>query len=125
MKLVKIILLAVAAALLTVSCVQKSGPEGTLGNYSVTNDKGTVNASTGSGIIYTKMYDAVAKLKFDFRTTANDKAVIAATDKVASDYKDYANETIKISVVFTEANALGEAQKAPVVIKTYTFTPVS
>ena len=34
--------------MLFVSCVQKTGPEGVLGNYSVTCDK-TVSAYTGSG----------------------------------------------------------------------------
>ena len=36
------------SALLFVSCVQKTGPEGVLGNYSVTCDK-TVSAYTGPG----------------------------------------------------------------------------
>ena len=73
------------SALLFVSCVQKTDPEGVLGNYSVTCDK-TVSAYTGSGIIFTKMYDEVAKLakELNFRTDANDKKVIAATDKVAA-----------------------------------------
>ena len=123
MKLVKIIILAIAAALLFVSC-ETSGPEGTLGSYSVTCDK-EVAGSSGSGIIYKQMYDAVAKLKFDFRTKANDQAVIAATDKVASDYKDQASEEMTITVYFKEANALGEAEKKAVTIKSYKFTPVN
>lgn len=122
MKLFKIITMAVLSALLFVSC-EVTGPEGVLGTYSVTCDK-VVSNNTGSGIIYTQMYDAVAKLKFEFKTASNDKAVIAATDKVAEDYKNQASEKITLSVVFTEANALNEAQKKPIVLKTYTFTPV-
>lgn len=122
MKLFKIITMAVLSALLFVSC-EVTGPEGVLGTYSVTCDK-VVSNNTGSGIIYKQMYDAVAKLKFEFKTAANDKAVIAATDKVAEDYKNQASEKITLSVVFTEANALNEAQKKPIVLKTYTFTPV-
>ena len=123
MKIVKSLILAIAATLLFASC-EVTKPEGVLGTYSVTCDKTSVNASTGSGIIFNKLYDAVAKLKFDFRTDANDKAVLAATDKIAADYKDQASEPIVISVVFREANAMGEAEKKPVVIKSYTFTPV-
>lgn len=122
MRIVKSLILAIAAALLLSSC-QVIKPEGTLGTYSVTCDK-TVSANTGNGVIFNTMYDAVAKLKFDFRTSANDKAVIAATDKVAEEYKDQASEPIVISVVFREANAMGEAEKKPVVIKSYNFTPV-
>ncbi len=122
MRIVKSLILAIAAALLLSSC-QVIKPEGTLGTYSVTCDK-TVSANTGNGVIFNTMYDAVAKLKFDFRTSANDKAVIAATDKVAEEYKDQASEPIVISVVFKEANAMGEAEKKPVVIKSYNFTPV-
>ena len=123
MKLLKIIFLAVVSSLLFVSCVEKTGPEGTLGNYSVTCDK-TDSVNTGSGIIFTKMSDAVVNLKLEFRTAANDKTVIATTDKVANEYKNPASEKIVVSVVFTEAKALGESEKKPVVLKTYTFTPV-
>ena len=122
MKFVKTIILTIAAALLFVSC-EKSGPEGVLGTYGAACDK-TVSQSTGSGIILKEMQDAIAALKFDFRTKENDKAVLAATDKIASERKDYASETIKISVYFKEANAMGEAEKKPVYLKEYTFTPV-
>ena len=124
MKLFKIIVLAAAAVLLCASCT-KSGTEQVLGNYSVTCDK-AVSSSTGSGVIYYAMYNKIVAVArdFNFRTDANDKAVIAAADQIASEYKDQASEKITVSVIFTEANALGEAEKKPVVIKSYTFTPV-
>ncbi len=52
------------------------------------------------------------------------KVVIAAADKVAAEYKDQANKPIEVYVVFQPGNAMGEAEKKPIVIKTYKFTPV-
>lgn len=85
-----------------------------------------MSAYSGSGVIFTAMYDEVAKLarEMNFRTDANDKKVIAATDKIAAEYKNQASEKITISVVFTEANESGKAEKKPVVLKSYVFTPV-
>ena len=85
-----------------------------------------MSAYSGSGVIYTTMYDEVAKLtrEMDFRTDANDKKILAATDKIAAEYKNQASEKITISVVFTEANESGKAGKKPVVLKSYVFTPV-
>ena len=46
-----------------------------------------MSAYSGSGVIFTAMYDEVAKLarEMNFRTDANDKKVIAATDKIAAE----------------------------------------
>ena len=125
MRILKAIVLAAAAALLFVSCVPKTTPESIPGNYSVTCDK-TVSLNSGSGIIYSTMYDEVAKLanELKFRTDANDKKVIAVTDKVAAEYKNQASEKIKISVIFTESNQSGKPENKPVVIKSYDFIPV-
>ena len=48
-----------------------------------------------------------------------------AADKVAAEYKDQADKPIVVSVVFRPGNAMGEAEKADIVIKKYTFTPVN
>lgn len=70
------------------------------------------------------MYEEVAKLGYEVKTAANDKAVIAATDKVYEARKNQASEAITISVGFKEGNVSGKSENTPVVIKTYTLTPV-
>ena len=50
------------------------------------------------------MYEEVAKLGYEVKTAANDKAVIAATDKVYEARKNQASEAITISVGFKEGN---------------------
>ena len=86
-----------------------------------------VSSSEGSGIIFVAIRDAVitASRGFDFRTDSNDKAVIAAADKAAEEHKNQANKKVVVSVVFQPGNAMGEAEKKPVVIKSYTFTPAN
>ena len=121
MKLVKILALAVATALLFVSCTQNNS-EAPHGNYVVTCDK-DVSLLSGSGSIFSEMYDEVAKLGYEVRTAANDKAVIAATDKVYEARKNQASEALTISVGFKEGNVSGQPENTPVVIKTYTLTP--
>ena len=76
---------------------------------------------------FNKIRDAVilAGRGRDFHTAANDKVVIEAADKVAAEYKDQADKPIVVSVVFRPGNAMGEAEKADIVIKKYTFTPVN
>ena len=122
MKLVKILALAVATALLFVSCT-KNNSEAPHGNYVVTCDK-EVSLLSGSGIIFNEMSEEVAKLGYEVKTAANDKAVIAATDKVYEARKDQASEAITISVGFKEGNVSGKPENTPVVIKTYKLTPV-
>ena len=127
MKAFKFIALAVAACMtLCFTSCTKTGTDQTLGTYSATCNV-EVSTSEGSGIIFSAIRDAVinASRGFDFRTDANDKAVIAAADKAAAEHKDQANKAIVVSVVFQPANAMGEAEKKPIVIKTYPFTPVN
>jgi len=122
MKLVKILALAVTTALLFVSCT-KNNSEAPHGNYVVTCDK-EVSLHSGSGIIFNEMCEEVAKLGYEVKTAANDKAVIAATDKVYEARKNQASEAITISVGFKEGNVSGKPENIPVVIKTYTLIPV-
>ena len=126
MKAIKLITLAVAAcmALCFTSCTT-TGTDTEIGNYTCTVDV-TVSAYEGAGIVFYAMRDAVIKASrdFDFRTSANDNVVIAAADKTAQEYKDQSNKKINVSVVFQPGNAMGEAEKKPVVLKTYTFVPV-
>ena len=84
-----------------------------------------VSSSEGSGVIFFAIRDAVitASKGFNVRSDANDKAVIAAADKAAEEHKNQANKRIVVSVVFQPGNAMGEAEKKPVVIKTYPFFP--
>ena len=121
MKFFKILILAAVSALLFVSCVQKTGPDGTFGTYSVTCDK-MLSTTSGSGIILKTMQNAVVNLKLDYRTAANDKKVIETTDKIAEENKDKASENMTITVAFTAANDYGKPGNKPVVIKTYQFT---
>ena len=121
-----IALVAVAClSLCFAACTKITGNEKVLGSYTATCDI-TVYTSEGSGIIFGAIRDAVilAGRDYDFRTDAGDKAVIAAADKVAQEYKDQANKKITVSVVFQPGNAMGEAEAKPIVIKSYTFTPV-
>ncbi|MBR5404047.1 MAG: hypothetical protein IK113_07490 [Bacteroidales bacterium] len=126
MKTIKLVAMAVVAcmALCFTSC--SINDPGDSGSYTATCDV-AVSASEGSGIIFNKIRDAVilAGRGLDFRTEANNKVVIDAADKVAAEYKDQANKPIVVSVVFRPGNAMGEAEKADIVIKKYTFTPVN
>lgn len=125
-----IIFIALAAvACLTLcftSCTKTTGDDKTVGTYTATCDS-NVSSSEGSGVIFYAIRDAVisASRGFDFRTDSNDKAVIAAADKAAEEHKNQANKQIVVSVVFQPGNAMGEAEKKPVVIKSYTFTPAN
>lgn len=126
MKPFKLVVLAVAAcmALCFTSCGKINDP-GDSGSYTATCNI-AVTGSEGSGIIFNKIRDAVilAGRDFNFKTDANDKVVIAAADKVAAEYKDQANKAIVVTVVFRPGNAVGEAEKADIPVKSYTFTPV-
>ena len=128
MKAFKFIALAAVAclALCFSSCTKISGNDKTVGSYTATCDI-NVSSSEGSGIIFVAIRDAVitASRGFDVRSDSNDKAVIAAADKAAEEHKNQANKKIVVSVVFQPGNAMGEAEKKPVVIKSYTFTPVN
>ena len=99
---------------------------GDSGSYTATCNI-AVTGNEGSGIVFNKIRDAVilAGRDFNFRTAANDKVVTDAADKVAAEYKDQANKAMVVSVVFRPGNAMGEAEKADIVIKKYTFTPVN
>ena len=128
MKAFKLIALAAAAcmAICFTSCTKVSGGDDkNLGTYGATCDV-SVSTSEGSGVIFSAIRDAVivTSRSFDFRTDANDKAVIAAADKAAAEHKDQANKKIVVSVIFQPANAMGEAEKKPIVLKSYTFNPV-
>lgn len=81
----------------------------------------------GSGIIFNEMDEAVQKAaaNYKFRTKESDMAVIAAADKVAAERKDYSDKKFKIDVAFKEANASGQPEKTPSVIRSYTFTPLA
>ena len=126
MKAIKLVTMAVVAfmALGLTSCT-KNIQDPVVGDYTVISDI-TVNRNEGSGIIYYQMRDAVinAARGADVRSEATDKAVIAAADVVAHDYKDQANKKVVLSVVFQPGNAMGEAEKKPTVLKSYTFVPV-
>ena len=126
MKTIKLVAMALVAcmALCFTSC--SINDPGDSGSYTATCDIAVTNNS-GSGIIFNKIRDAVilAGRGRDFHTAANDKVVIEAADKVAAEYKDQADKPIVVSVVFRPGNAMGEAEKADIVIKKYTFTPVN
>ena len=128
MKAIKFIALAAVACLTLcfTSCTKTTGDDKNVGSYTATCDS-DVSSSEGSGVIFYAIRDAVisASRGFDFRTDSNDKAVIAAADKKAEEYKDQANKPIVVSVIFQPGNAMGEAEKKPVVIKSYTFTPAN
>lgn len=130
MKTLKLIAMAVVAciALCLTSCseINNGGSDPVIGSYGATSDI-AVSSSEGSGVIFNAIRDAVINTSrgFDVRTKENDKAVIAAADKVAGQYKDQANKKIVVSVIFQPGNAMGEAEKKPVVLKSYTFTPVN
>ena len=127
MKAIKFFAIAAVAcmALCFTSCTKPSGNDPVVGSYTAIADISVVNTE-GSGIILGKIKDAViiASRGFDVRSDANDKVVIAAADKVAAEYKDQANKKIVVSVVFQPGNEMGTAEKKPIVIKSYTFTPV-
>lgn len=127
MKTIKFFALAIVAcmALCFTSCT-KTGDTDEFGTYTATCDV-TVSSSEGSGIIFNQIRDAVliAGKSFNFRNSANDKAVIAAADKKAEEYKDQANKPIVVSVIFQPGNEMGQAEKKPIVIKNYTFKPVN
>lgn len=120
-----LILLLVPFALSFTSCTKTTDTGKDAGSYTAICDD-NVSSSEGSGVIFFAIRDAVlnASRNFDFRTDANDKAVIAAADKAAEEHKNQANKKIVVSVVFQPGHAMGEAEKKPVVIKSYTFTPV-
>ncbi len=126
MKAIKFFALAVAAcmALCFTSCT-KTSPEPNVGTYTCIPDI-TVSSSEGSGIIFVAMRDAVLKATRDFhsRSDAGDKAAISAAESAAAEHKDQANKKIVVSVVFQPGNAMGESEKAPIVLKSYTFNPV-
>lgn len=126
MKAFKFIALAAVACLAFClsSCTKTSGNDKTVGSYTAICDT-EVSSAEGSGIIFFAIRDAVIKASkgFDFRTDSNDSAVIAAADKVAEEYKNQANKQVVVSVVFQPGNAMGESEKKPIVIKSYTFTP--
>ena len=120
-----LLFLLVPLALCFTSCTKTTDNGKDVGTYTAICDT-DVSSSEGSGIIYVAIRDAViiASRGFDFRTADNDKAVIAAADKAAEEHKDQANKKVVVSVVFQPGHAMGEAEKKPVVIKSYTFTPV-
>lgn len=128
MKAFKFIALAAVACLAFCfsSCTKISGDDKNVGTYTAISDV-DVTSSEGSGVIFFAIRDAVinASRGFDVRTASNDKAVIAAADKAAEEHKNQANKKIVVSVVFQPGNAMGEAEKKPVVIKSYTFTPAN
>jgi hypothetical protein len=128
MKAIKFIALAAVACLTLcfTSCTKTTGDDKNVGSYSAICDS-DVSSSEGSGIIFFAIRDAVitASKGFNVRSDSNDKAVIAAADKAAEEHKNQANKAVVVSVVFQPGNAMGEAEKKPVVIKSYTFTPAN
>ena len=128
MKAVKFFALAMAACLTLcfTSCTKTSGTDQNVGTYTAICDS-DVSSSEGSGIIFFAIRDAVitASRDFNVRSDANDKTVVAAADKAAEAHKNQANKKVVVSVVFQPGNAMGEAEKKPIVIKSYTFTPAN
>ncbi len=128
MKAIKFIALAAVACLTLcfTSCTKTTGDDKNVGSYTAICDS-DVSSSEGSGIIFFAIRDAVitASKGFNVRSDSNDKAVIAAADKAAEEHKNQANKAVVVSVVFQPGNAMGEAEKKPVVIKSYTFTPAN
>jgi hypothetical protein len=122
MKLFKLIFLAAISTLLLSSCVKRIGPDGTFGTYSVTCDK-MLSTTSGSGIIYTTMHNAVVNLKLDYRTAANDKKVTETTDRIYEENKNKASDAMTLSVMFTASSDFDKPGSKPVLIKKYTFTP--
>ncbi|MBQ6074207.1 MAG: hypothetical protein IJK90_09890 [Bacteroidales bacterium] len=127
MKAIKSIAIAIAAcmALLMASCTEIS-PEPKVGSYTCTADI-NVSSSEGSGIIFFAMRDAVLKATrgYDTRSSAGDNAAISAAESAAAQYKDQANKKIVVSVVFQPGNEMGKGDSKPVVLKSFTFTPVN
>ncbi len=128
MKATKSILIAIAACMVfcITSCNQIDNSDPVVGIYTCIPDI-NVSSSEGSGIIFGAMRDAVLKAtrQYDIRSSAGDNAAVSAAEGVAAQYKDQANKKIVISVVFQPGNAMGEAEKKPVVLKSFTFTPVN
>jgi hypothetical protein len=123
----KFIALAAVACLTLcfTSCTKTTGDDKNVGSYTAICDS-DVSSSEGSGIIFFAIRDAVitASRGFNVRSDSNDKAVIAAADKAAEEHKNQANKAVVVSVVFQPGNAMGEAEKKPTVLKSYTFVPV-
>ena len=122
MKIFKLFLLAAVSTLLFASCVEKTGPDGTFGTYSVSADK-MLTTTSGSAIILKTMQNAVIDLKLDYRTAANDKKVKETTDKIYEENKDKASEEMTITVSFTAASDYGKPGSKPITIASYKFTP--
>lgn len=116
---------AVVASLCFTSCKKTSDTGDNLGTYTCTPSV-EVWSSEGSGVVLSKMKDAVIVVCNDknilFRTSENDKLVIAAADAAYETYKNNANKTMDIYLVFRPANALGEDEKDPITVKTYHLT---
>lgn len=127
MKTVKIFALALAtcAALFLTSC-NKDNNEKVSGVYGVTANVETIDYNKGHGIIFQAIESAVNETakNFDFKTDANDKAVIAAADKAAKDHENQSDIDIVIDVVFKPGNTMGQAEKKPILVKSYTFKAV-
>ena len=125
MKTFKTVLIALAAALLFVSCTGNVN-DPVKGTYKCTCDK-DVSSYTGCGNIFNSMNDAVitAINGRDTRLKANDDIAVNAAAKVAEELKDQAETDFTVYVVFQEGNVMGENEKKPVILKSFNFKPVN
>jgi hypothetical protein len=124
MKTLKMIALAAVAslALCISSCTKTTDTGENFGTYTCMPSV-DVSSKEGSGMILSNMRDAVILVcrdkNINYRTSENDKLVIAAADEVYNKEKGNANKTMDVLLVFQPA---GETDKPSVTVKTYHLT---
>lgn len=128
MKTIKFFAMALVAcvAMCLTSC-GKPGEEPVSGTYGVTtNLTEDIDFNKGSGIVYHEMEEAVTEASkgFSVRSDASDNAVKAAADKVYEERKNYSDKAMILTVVFKPGNVVGQPEKKPIPIKSYTFEAV-
>ena len=124
MKTLKMIAVAAVAglALCISSCTKTQDSGENFGTYTCTASE-SVTTKEASGMVFSNMRDAVILAcrnnDIHYRTSENDKIVIAAADEVYNKEKGNANKTIDVYLVFQPSSTLGEAEKQSVKVKTY------
>jgi len=124
MKTLKMIALAAVAslALCISSCTKTTDTGENFGTYTCMPSV-NISSSEASGMVFSHMRDAVILVcrdkNINYRTSENDKLVIAAADEVYNKEKGNANKTMDVLLVFQPA---GETDKPSVTVKTYPLT---
>ena len=124
MKTLKMIALAAVAslALCISSCTKTTDTGENFGTYTCMPSV-DVSSKEASGMVFSHMRDAVILVcrdkNINYRTSENDKLVIAAADEVYNKEKGNANKTMDVLLVFQPA---GETDKPSVTVKTYHLT---